>query len=467
MRKDITTAVQLLDKESKNNKAYENIANSNVILQRNQELTERSKGAKVSSGVINATGNDVITKSLLITDTGRKQVLTAIEALTAKYPGYTDALHDIRTKSAKVLVSDNSSDYPFRNIPDKQGMPAPTYVATDPVKPEEQVTITSDNSQQKPKFNVKELYPNTSNINLYENKYIDINTGHSINENNTIYYSDEGIVEQTSVSNEEGLATYRFVPSDQMKQNTTIDTGSYTSITPYHFEDKVTGQEMLHERSVSKDVVTFNKVKYKYPYMLDGVILEQREIVNVAGYISKPIKVTADSYLELAVDTVNNVEYYIIDGKDEISILPKTVNEIVDEKLFFGLPPRFTIMNPNDIIVKRNGIPIGITTLHELELFLTADTSADSTRESSYKNKYVYTITYKPAENARRYFPRSDNIKVKVIQRVPLGQVPQTIGTVKLLQYNSSKVWHLSSHEEDKDLDYSDPKLRMMNAWNT
>lgn len=467
MRKDITTVVQLLTQEDKNNKAYENIAVSNVISQRSKELSERSKAAKVSSGLINATGNDVIAKSIFVTDTGKQQISSAIESLTIKYPSYYDALHDIRTRSSEKLTSDNLSEYTFYDINNGPQIPAPTYVSSDPIKPKEQVQLPDSTSKQIHKFNVKEMYPNTNNINLDENRYIDINTGHSINSNNAIYYSDEGIVEQTSVSNGEKLATYKFIPSDQIIQNTTINTGDHTNFTLYRFQDKVTGHDMLHERSVSKNVITSNEVKYKYPYMFDGITVERRNIFTVAGYVSKPIKVVTGSYVELAVDTVNNIEYSIIDGKDETPILPKDLTEIVDEKLFFGMSPRFTVMNPNDIIVKRNGSQIGITTLHELELFLTADTSTDRTRESSYKNEYTYTITYKPAENARRYFPHSDSIKVKVIQRVPFEQLPQTIGTVKLLQYNNSEIWHLSSHAEDKDLDYFDPKLRMMNAWNT
>jgi len=466
MDKNSANAARILIKNSNVNNSYDNFANSSVILQRAKELEERSKGDKVTTGIINAAGTNVITKNIMSTDIGQHKVLASIEALMEKYPGYTDGLRDIRTKGATVIRSDNYYEYPFRTIADPSQLSPPTYVASDPVKPDSTESKTEQTLTDKKSFDINDLYEGVESINLYENTYLNSNTQQAITSSNVISYSDEGIITQNSFGNGERLATYQLVPSEQITQNTVADNGIYVNVSPYVFKDKIVGQDDYHERTVLPDVRTNNEVRYRYFYCLDGITAEQRNIVTTAGYVSKPVKVAKNVYVELAADNVNNIEYSILDGNDETPVLPQDLDIITDERLFFGMMPRFTIMNPSDIVVKRNNVQIGITTQRELELFIMADNTTNSTGESSYNNNNVYTITYRPTENSRRYFTKSEIIRVKVIQRIPAGTIPDPIGNVKLYQYNVPGSWYLSSVTADSDYNPSDPRFRVVGTWN-
>lgn len=463
MDKNIMGAVQTLEQINSINKSYDNMTNSAVIFQRANELEEKSKTEKVTSGVINAAGTNVITKNIIPTDIGQNKVLLAIEELMQKYPGYTEGLNDIRIRGATVLKSDNSYDYPFKSIEESSDISAPTYVASDPLKPET-VTVASEDSSVKSNFDINDLYVDVKAVNPYEHDYTDINTGRKINTSSILSYSTEGMIMQTSANSNERLPTYKLVPADQLQQNTLVDGDVYVNVSSYNFKDEIVGQDTLHERNVLIGTVVSRNIKYRYSYCLDEVIAEQRDVFKAAGYISKPIKVTPNSYIELSAEVTDGVEYSILEDNNETPILPQNVNQIVDEKLFFSMMPRFVIMNPDNIIVKRNNIPIGITKQKELEAFIMADITSDRTGTSSYTDDNVYTISYKPVEGSRRYFSKTGLIRVKVIQRVLNDQIPMYIGNVKLLQYNVTGSWYLSSvHNANSFAQIN----RMVRSWNT
>lgn len=466
MPNNISAAVNVLDKKNKFNESYNNLANSAVNTQRIKLLEDRARGKKVASGLITGAGEKVIAKDIITTDTGEQQVLSAIQNLMARYPEYKSCLDDIKKKKSSAITSDNITEYRFRQINTDDEIPAPTYVSSDPVKPDN-VTQQDNSNVIKNQFNINDLYHDVDNISLYDNIYTDVNTKRLITSDNVISYSDDGTIIRTSVGSESRLPTYRLIPNTQMEQTTVTDATPSDSVTKYMFRDQTVDQSNLHDRTLSSEVISSKQVKYKYLFCLDGVSVEHRSITNTAGYISAPFSTVSGTYIEIEVDTAQGVEYSVIDGEDEIPILPKNVTEIIDEKLFFGMMPRFTIMNPEDITVKRNGILTGITTQRDLELFLTVNTKNSQTGESSYNNSDVYTVTYKPEESARRYFPKTDTLRIKVIQRVLLKQTPKTIGNVKILQYNTPASWYLRSWDQDSEYNPTDPRYRMVRTWNT
>ena len=469
MLKDISTAVNTLDQNNKLNEVYNNLANSAVNKKRLKLLEDRARGKKVSAGLITGAGEKITAKNVIITDTGEQRVLSAVEKLMQKYPEYKDGLNDIRKKNASVMVSDNLTKYPFRQINENDTIPVPTYVPSDPVKPDDTITVQEDDVTTKNRFNVNNLYQDVSNINLYDNVYSDINTKKLITSDNTVSYSNDGAVIRTSVGSENKLPTYRLIPSEHMEQTTVTDTEPYNSVTDYQFYDQTVDQNNLHNRTLNPDIISSRQIKYQYLFCLDGVTVEHRSITNTAGYVSAPFSTVSGTYIEVDAETVEGIEYYVIDGDKEVPILPKNVAEIVGEKLFFGMMPRFVVMNPENILVKRNGILTGITTLKELKLFLAVNRKSDQTGESSYNSNDTYTVTYKPAENARRYFPKTNTLRIKAIQRVLPGQMPKIIGNVKILQYNTPASWYLRSWEkEGEEYDSSDPRYRMVaTTWNT
>ena len=466
MPKNISTAVNVLDRKHKFDEYYNNLANSAVNTQRMKLLEDKARGKKVTSGLVTGSGEKAVVRKVITTDTGEQQVLSAVEQLMVRYPEYNSCLDDIRKKESSTIASDNSTEYHFRKINTDDETPAPTYVSSDPVKPDN-VTETSNSNVTKKRFNINDLYRDVDNINLYDNIYTDINTKRLITSDNVVSYSDEGTVIRTSVGSESRLPTYRLIPNTQMEQTTVTDVTPYNNVTKYMFQDQTVDQSNLHDRTLNSEVVSNKQVKYKYLFCLDGVSVEHRSVTDTAGYVSAPFLTADGTYIEIEVDTAQGVEYSVIDGEDEIPILPKDITEIVDEKLFFGMMPRFTIMNPEDITVKCNGILTGITTQRDLELFLKVNTENSQTGESSYNNNDVYTVTYKPEESARRYFPKTNTLRIKVIQRVLLKQTPKTVGNVKVLQYNTPASWYLRSWDDDSEYNPADPKYRMVRTWNT
>lgn len=460
MDKNIADISLLLNRKNRLNEAYNNIANSTINKQRQQDLEQKEQNSKVTSGFSNSAVNNAIVKNVITTDIGNQKVLFAIEDLMKKYPGYSDGLKDIRTKGTVVITSDNTEKYPFRTINSSQD-DTMTYVKSDPDKPDitdtVSATVTSD------RFDINSLYDSTNNIDLYGKKYHDTVTGKQISTNNIVSFSDEGIITRLSLGTANNLPSYKLMPSDQIEQDTIVNMTE--NITPYTFKDKIKGHELFHEQALGDSVKSTKNIMYKYAYCLDNVIIQQRAVAPCAGFLSKPVSVSNTSYIELVVENVDGTEYYVIDGSEEVPILPKDTIQIIDEKLFFGMMPRFVIMNPDNITVKCNGIMTGINTQHDLELFLMTKTSENKNGESSYKDDNIYTVSYQPSEEARRYFPKTNSIRIKVIQRNLFDKIPKLIGNIKLLHYKVSQPWNLN--KTDIDYDGTEQRFKAVRTWNT
>lgn len=454
MAKNLSSAMVSLEKLNSYNEYYDNIANSAIIEQENNKLKNKASSSKVSSGLITATGNNVIVSNVSINND--QKISTAINKVEQNYSNRSSALQDIMNKGSAKISTDNYKNYTYQSLQSAEVI-APTFVATDPDKPEvSNVTVQSSSSN----FDINNLYSGTNSVNLYENTYSDNYSSTKISSDNMTSFSNEGAVVQLPYINSEGLPGYHFIPAEQIVQNTTVEKNDFTSVIPYEFKDDIIGQDFLHERTVNSTINSKIDTGYKYLYCLDGVVFENRRIVRAAGFISEPIKIEQGSYVELSAETIDGIEYSIIDGNEEVPILPKNVTVVTNEKLFFGMMPRFTIADSEDLIVKKNDIQIGVTTLRELEIFLMADASRDQTQESSFRNDNFYTITYKPIQSAQRYFPKNSTVKVKVIQRHITDNPPESIGAIKLLQSSGKNSWYLSSYEQDSDYNAYNPSYR-------
>jgi hypothetical protein len=245
--------------------------------------------------------------------------------------------------------------------------------------------------------------------------------------------------------------------NDYLKQETIVPDNEYTNVPIQEYGYEPFGQDDFHHDDINGNVRSGKQVRYRYSYGFDNIIAAQMSMNRTAGYISEPINVKDCLYIELNANIVDGVEYSIIDGKTETPILPLEQSFVKGERLFYGLMPRFFIVNPNDVIVRHNGETLGIGSLEDLELFLSVNNTEQETGQSFFLREEIYTIDYEPDTRARIYYPKNDTIKVKIVQRIlNPGDVPIPIESVTIRKHGNQSSWYLSSSDESPDYDSSD-----------
>ena len=453
------SAMTKLTGTNKKNKAYTGLARSLVISAKNNIITEKNMGTKVSGADINVAGKGDIVQNLLVTQTGEDKVLSAINNLIDQYPSYTQAASQLTDISSSTISSDNNNNYVYATLPSETATVSAGFAASDPSQPDnvedKLAYLYSRKSTEDtvPAFNINSLYHSDNNINLNNNTYKNKNTGEDISNETVLYASAAGII--TEKDSPMGLPIYRLVSSSELEQTTNDDSNK---MTPFMFQDNTVGQETLHYRTVKSNVQTTQQTKYRYNIGFDNIKLAKKSVKDIGGYLSRDIVLGSCGYFTLSCDTYQGVEFYIVDGKAETPILPVQQATVENEKLFFGLMPRFEISNPDNIVVKKNGVITDITTLESLRLFLTANTG-DIRDESFYDTVNLYTISYTPKESAHEYVPKSKSIKLKIISRKGIG-IPQIVKAVTLNKYGTNIDWYLSSIDSSKHYNPNDLRNR-------
>jgi hypothetical protein len=170
--------------------------------------------------------------------------------------------------------------------------------------------------------------------------------------------------------------------------------------------------------------------KTTYFFGIDAITSRYRIINKTCGIVFKNISIGRCSYIELVANAVTNdncsVEFYIIDGTKELSILPVSCNRVVNEKLFFNMSPRFSVDIKREIEIKKNGQIIKRTVdgLEDLNL-----------------HDGLYTISYTPIE-AYQYYPENETISVKVLQRLYKESAePSYITNLLVRKYGGGIPW--------------------------
>lgn len=115
-------------------------------------------------------------------------------------------------------------------------------------------------------------------------------------------------------------------------------------------------------------------------------------------------KLDKEEYLMLEAEFKGNVEFYILDGDKTIDILPVNQTKIENEKMFFGLLPRFIVDDQYDVIVKRNDVTID------------EDYKTILNNKLYWGDNTVYNMSYVPiVQNS--YRPIEERIQLKIIMR--------------------------------------------------
>lgn len=171
--------------------------------------------------------------------------------------------------------------------------------------------------------------------------------------------------------------------------------------------------------------------KYTYNFGIDSIIFSKSKLEQNQCFITDEVKLENQNkkkYIQLdaefSCDTDSSIEFYIIDGSVEKSILPINTSRIIDEKIFYGLRPRFSIDSDEEIVIKKNGTIVDVTLDHAINT-----------------NEDGYTVSYTPL-NAYNLSLNNDNIKLKIIMRIyNTDATMPIIKKMSIRQFGGDSTW--------------------------
>lgn len=433
---NIFNAANTVNNKKLNNDLYNNLAINRLIENMATNLKNKDINEKISDGTVFATGHNNVKN--IISDQSSSSINTVISStpnildMTNVSKKYTDDLKkkEIEVKEEEITVVDSDPEKPD-NLNDK------IILSTKEIK--EYIPT------EKYKFSLNKLYRDTNRINIDENKYTNTLNNENINKNTIVSTSSHGIIVENPIRNTNSIPTYKLIPSEYLNQEAKVETTDFNKMPLETIKHNIFGHSTMHNQVVSNNVKTKELLKYKYGFGLSKISASQNLISKAAGFISAEIDVSNCGWIELETDNNDNVEFYILEEKNETPILPVGITYITDEKLFYGLMPRFTIKEPNSIVVKKNGEVTAINNLDDLYLFLSVNNTNVEVNQSSYLQENEYTISYKPDTDAKVYFPTTNKIRVKIIKRSIEGKKIYDINTVKIHKYNNNINWTMSS----------------------
>lgn len=170
--------------------------------------------------------------------------------------------------------------------------------------------------------------------------------------------------------------------------------------------------------------------QYTYFFGVDDFSAKSAVLNETCCFITNYIHVGAmqdGEYIELdatyTVDKDSSIEFYILDGTNEIPIVPIKDKMISNEKIFQGLSTRFNIDNSVEPTIYYNGSPSTISLASAIE------------------QKNGYTITYKPS-SGYTYKPFHQDIKVKVILRsYAQDEYAPSVQSIRIRKYGGNALW--------------------------
>ena len=441
----------------KKDMAYQVRAENMQIAEANSEIKTKTCNHFVENAEMIVTTGDKTVGDAVNVLPSNNRLVNAVNTIKSRYASNNDAINSISSYGTSSFTTGDAAKDLKKIEKESTLLPEPTPVQSDPDNPGGETTGVNESSH-KSTYNVSNLYRNSNVLNFNRNRYQNVITKQGINEVDIISTFDGGVITQRESTNPDELSSYKLSQNEYLTQNTQTGEDVF-SVKDYNHEPF--GHDMFHHPDINSNVVTDEHVRYRYSYGFDDIVATQMSISKVAGYISTPVNVENCLYIELSADVVDGVEYSVIDGKDEIPILPIEQSLIKREKLFYGLMPRFFIMNPSDIVVKHGEEILAISSLEDLELFLSVNNTDNEVSQSSFLREETYTINYEPDTKSRIYYPKSNKIQVKIIQRfLDFSSAPASIGSVIIRKHQNKSSWYLSSFDMN-NYDYNPNDIRV------
>jgi hypothetical protein len=235
--------------------------------------------------------------------------------------------------------------------------------------------------------------------------YVDLLTKQYIEESSVVKETDNGIVYYEN-------GCWKYLPNTRYEK---VDSDSATyAITVSEKGEKIgtianAGGNVTQEDIFYTNYFGISKAELSYrKYRRDSGIV----MPNISVTVNKPIKLLA----EMKVPSKTSVELYIIDGNNEVPILSQGEINIVHERVFPGIPPRF---ESNKYSYFRDFTSVG-SQIPDEDLKL-----SDS----------LFTVCYTPSEDAHIYTPLHSSINIKAILRMYEDDVePPTISSIVVSQ---------------------------------
>lgn len=223
---------------------------------------------------------------------------------------------------------------------------------------------------------------------------------------------------------------WRFTPAAEVENITTEVTGPYETPPIPEVPAQPSVEEFNSPQPIASAAELKDISKTTYFFGIDEIASRYRLINQTCGVVFKDIMVGRCSYIELvataATNDNNSVEFSIIDGTKEIPILPVSCEQVVNEKLFFNMSPRFAINTKKDVAIKKDSqiVKRSIDGLSEIDL-----------------QNGLYTIDYTPID-AYKYYPENETISVKVVQRLYSETAePSYITNMLIRKYGGGIPW--------------------------
>ena len=247
------------------------------------------------------------------------------------------------------------------------------------------------------------------------------NDSGTLNNNTIIDKTDDNLIQ---IYGEHG---FKYIPKENYNKNIEEVNGIYKESTIKNIYNRPVICKEAGDSIIYDDNITVS-VKTKYYFGIDLIKAKMIKPNNVCGFISHNIDIGKCSFIKLSIkadEDISPIEAYIIDGSNEFPILPIETKQVVDEKIFFNMDTRFLTDTTKEILIKKNG---EITSLNISDL--------KNNTDIDYIND-IYTINYTPIIQSQLYYPKQDNIKIKIIQR----NTNINIKAINILKYGGSKIW--------------------------
>jgi hypothetical protein len=171
--------------------------------------------------------------------------------------------------------------------------------------------------------------------------------------------------------------------------------------------------------------------KYTYFFGIDKIQIKHMAANNTCCLVTPEVfidKLDQDNYIQLEANyitsDVNSIEFYIIDGALEIPILPINDTIVSNEKIFYGMKPRFSVDYNSPIEIKRNGVLTPLTIDNAIQL-----------------NDAIYTVSYTPL-NPYNCKPINSSVKIKIIERLyeENANAPY-VAKMRIRKYGGDTLW--------------------------
>ena len=219
--------------------------------------------------------------------------------------------------------------------------------------------------------------------------YINRQTGDIIYDDAVLSKTDSGII-----FFQDGC--WRFLEKEQYEQRIESSGNTYGTTKVY-----ISNTELDELIATTSDI--YSQV-YTYYFGLNDLVIVNKKYASVSAILSESINVTMNMPLRISsnisVPERSSIEFYVVDGIDEIPLLPIEQSSIVHEKLFFEMPIRF-----------HDG-----SDFHFFKDFVSMSESRDNLDERN--DGSLYTVSYNPPSTAYEYVPKSSSIKIKIILRI-------------------------------------------------